>query len=142
MDQDEPYGDVVKQNREEEAADVPNDKRKYPTICDEINKRVIGNVIVQYCGNEGSKDDSNKATLRRLLQAVISYLENERPETWLNAEVIIYDDNFDDYSIRAGIGQNLFLATFDGLGNPQVVKTSKEKIESFRGHSKQSAVKE
>lgn len=100
--------------------------------CDEINKRSLGRAIIKFCGNEGAYNDDNKKALRRLVQAVISYVESENPDIWRDAEIKIYDDNFDIYSIRAGDGSHLFLATFDGSGNPQVVKTKRSKIEGVK----------
>lgn len=105
-------------------------QQQFVFYCDEINKRSIGRAIIKFCGNEGTVNDNNKAALRRLLQAVISHLEEEKIHTWKNADVKIYDDEFDVYSIRAGNGRVVFLASLDGMGNPKVVKTSRSKVES------------
>ncbi|XP_045178490.2 uncharacterized protein LOC123538449 [Mercenaria mercenaria] len=129
-----------KTDRQGESNAVEFEQQEITFKCDEINKRSIGRAIIKFCGNEGTQNDSNKATLRRLMQAVISHLEQEKPDIWKNAEVKIYDDNFDVYSIRSGNGHALFLATFDGLGNPQVVKTSRSRIESNRVQGKQCSL--
>lgn len=90
---------------------------------DEINKRSMGKAIIQFCGNEGSQDNNNKAKLRRLMQATISYMEKESPHVWKNAEVKMYDDSCDVYSILAGDGKTKFVALFDENGSPEVIKS-------------------
>lgn len=100
-----------------------NELKRFIFKVDEINKRSIGKAIIKFCGNEGTQNDKNKATLRRLMQATISYTEKENSDVWKNAEVKMYDDNCDVYSILAGDGKTKFIASFDGLGTPRVIKS-------------------
>ena len=41
---------------------------------------------------------------------------------WRNAEVKIYDDNYDVYRISAGHGQKVFMVSMDEKDEPKVVK--------------------
>lgn len=98
-------------------------KQEHEVECPEITKRTIGKAIVTFCGNEGTEDDANKAGLRRLLQAVISETENKTRQVLKDAEIVVYDDQFQKYAIRAGDGKAKFLATFDEKGIPRVIRT-------------------
>ncbi|WAR12610.1 hypothetical protein MAR_026790 [Mya arenaria] len=109
--------------QQQSEADAP---RVYYYQCDEINKRSIGKVQLKYCGNEGTIDNTNKATLRRTLQAVISHIPNEGQSVWRNAEVKMFDDNFDKYIIRSGDGRYRFEAMDNGMDDFRIVKLRSE----------------
>lgn len=100
----------------------------YKIECTEINKRSIGKAIIQFCGNEGMENDRNKEILRKLLQAIISHVEKERSDTWQNAEIRIYDENFEIYSIKAGLGKNMFMVSLDENDEPKVIKTKPSRV--------------
>jgi hypothetical protein len=102
--------------------------------CAEINKRSIGKAIIQYCGHEGTENDRNTQYLRRLLQAVISHIEKEHPDTWKNAEIRIYDENFQIYSIKAGHGKHMFMVSLDENDEPKVIKTKSSRVHSKTEH--------
>ncbi|XP_053389964.1 uncharacterized protein LOC128552913 isoform X2 [Mercenaria mercenaria] len=89
------------------------DGKQEPWQCNQINKRVLGQYIVYLCGNEGTKDDSNNAGLRRLLQKAISVTADEQTSTLQNAEFKFYDDACQRYIIRSGDGENKFTFTFN-----------------------------
>ncbi|XP_053401536.1 uncharacterized protein LOC128557668 [Mercenaria mercenaria] len=114
----------------EKAYENEDKQQEYKIQCDEINKRSIGKAIVKFCGNEGTVNDKNKEMLRRLLQATISHIEEEPLNTWKNAEVKIYDDNFDMYSIKAGKGQNMFMVSLDENDEPKVIRTKPSRVNS------------
>jgi len=60
--------------------------------------------------------------LRKLLQAVISHIPNEKDTTWKNAEVKFFDEECEEYVLLAGDGRNQF-AVFTGKeGDPKVMK--------------------
>ena len=78
--------------------------------------------------------------LRRLLQAAISHLEVEASDEWRNAEVKIYDDNFDVYSIKAGHGQRVFMVSMDENDEPKVVKTKQKRVNAEAARSNTSCL--
>ncbi|KAI8504196.1 hypothetical protein Bbelb_182640 [Branchiostoma belcheri] len=80
----------------------------------EINKVVLGKLIVKHVGNEGTEDTARQAVLRQMLQRVITELEREKPEVWRNAELVIYDMYGNDYTVRAGKAENKFVVHLDG----------------------------
>ncbi|XP_078671252.1 uncharacterized protein LOC144911244 [Branchiostoma floridae x Branchiostoma belcheri] len=80
----------------------------------EINKVVLGKLIVKHVGNEGTEDTARQAVLRQMLQRVITELEREKPEVWQNAELVIYDMYGNDYMVRAGKAENKFVVHLDG----------------------------
>ncbi|XP_078678297.1 uncharacterized protein LOC144914369 isoform X4 [Branchiostoma floridae x Branchiostoma belcheri] len=80
----------------------------------EINKVVLGKLIVKHVGNEGTEDTTRQAVLRQMLQRVITELEREKPEVWRNAELVIYDMYGNDYTVRAGKAENKFVVHLDG----------------------------
>ncbi|XP_060575379.1 uncharacterized protein LOC132732871 [Ruditapes philippinarum] len=109
-------------------------QQEYNIICEEINKRSIGKAIIKFCGNEGTENDRNTEVLRRLLQAIISHVEEEHSDTWKNAEIRIYDENFDIYSIKAGQGKKMFMVSLDENDEPKVIKTKPSKVSSKKEH--------
>lgn len=65
---------------------------------------------MKYCGNEGQADDSAlNVTLRQMLQATITKLDTESAKTWENAEIVIYDEQGNDFCIRSGDTENKFV---------------------------------
>lgn len=94
---------------------------------DAITKRSIGKLIVKYCGNEGQKDDETLAvTLRTLLQRTISKLDTESEETWKNAEIVIYDQEGNDFCIRSGKAENKFVVQLDGHDEVDITCTHRK----------------
>lgn len=75
-------------------------------------------------------NNKNDELLRRLLQAVISHVEEEHSDTWRNAEIRIYDENFQIYSIKAGQGKNMFMVSLDENDEPKVIKTKPSRVYS------------
>lgn len=122
---------------EKQTTDLDNEQQTFIIQCDEINKRSLGKAIVKFCGNEGTENDQNKAVLRRLLQAAISHVELEATHKWRNAEVKIYDDNFDVYSLRAGqYGHRVFMVSMDENDEPKVVKAKQKRVNAgARSHN-------
>jgi hypothetical protein len=106
-----------------QVCETENQSKKF--TCDVINKRSIGRIILKMCGNEGTEDDANQATIRRLLQEIINYTDEESESVWRNASLTLFDKNFAYYTITSGRGQNKFVVSYDGFGNPKVVKAAK-----------------
>lgn len=71
-----------------------------------INKRNLGKMIVQHIGHEGVEKKQN---LRRLLQACIDYLQNEKESFWENASFTIYDEDDNMYKIASGKRKHQFI---------------------------------
>ena len=93
-----------------------------------ITKRTIGKLIVKYCGNEGQADDpSLYVTLREMLQATITKLDTESPETWQNAEIVIYDQRGNDFCIRSGEAENKFVVQLDEKDEINIMCTDRKK---------------
>ena len=90
-----------------------------------INKRVIGRVMIKYCGHEGTSNDKRTASLRKLLQAVIDCLQNSPMHTnWRSAEVTVYDLDDNSFRIISGQGKHQFVVSDVGNGEPEIVNTS------------------
>ena len=90
-----------------------------------INKRVIGKVMIKYCGHEGTSNDKRTASLRKLLQAVIDCLQNSHKHTnWRNAEVTVYDLDDNSFKIISGQGKHQFVVSDGDNGEPEIVNTS------------------
>ncbi|CAH1264581.1 Hypp3029 [Branchiostoma lanceolatum] len=105
----------------------------------EINKVVLGKLIVKHVGNEGSNDDKREEVLRQMLQRVITELEREKPEVWRNAELVIYDMYGNDYTVRAGQAENKFVVHLDGQDEIRLTCTDRSSKGFFgwlRGGSK------
>jgi hypothetical protein len=97
-----------------------------------ITKRSIGKLIVKYCGNEGQADDPDLyVTLRQMLQATITKLDTESPETWENAEIVIYDQRGNDFCIRSGDAENKFVVQLDEKDEINIMCTDRKKQSIF-----------
>ncbi|XP_028414685.1 uncharacterized protein LOC114537792 [Dendronephthya gigantea] len=107
-----------------------------------ISKRTIGKLIVKHCGNEGQADDPTLVvTLRRILQATITKLDTESEETWRNAEIVIYDQEGNDFCIRSGDFENKFVVQLDEKDEINITCTDRKKksyLPCFPFSSKQS----
>eukprot|EP00058_Branchiostoma_floridae_P021271 XP_002606761.1 hypothetical protein BRAFLDRAFT_82403 [Branchiostoma floridae] len=90
----------------------------------EINKVVLGKLIVKHVGNEGTEDNERQAVLRQMLQRVITELEREKPEVWCNAELVIYDMYGNDYTVW----RNAELVIYDMYGNDYTVWRNAELV--------------
>ena len=90
-----------------------------------INKRVIGRVMIKYCGNEGTSNDKRATSLRKLLQRVIDCLQSTQKHTnWCNAEVTVYDLDDNSFRIISGQGKHLFVVSEGDNGEAEIVNTS------------------
>lgn len=107
--------------QKEHNKDNDDEEDNFNHPCDEINKRSIGKVMVKLCGNEGTKDTDEMATLRRLFQAVISHIPNERAFVWKDAEIAVFDDKCNIYKIKSGDGHTKFIVSMDNFGNPSII---------------------
>ncbi|XP_060572858.1 uncharacterized protein LOC132730828 [Ruditapes philippinarum] len=125
-----------KETRENHNVDDGSKFQDHKIECEEINGRSIGKAIIKYCGHEGTENDRNTRYLRRLLQAVISHIEKEHPDTWKNAEIRIYDYNFEIYSIKAGHGKHMFMVSLDENDEPKVIKTKPSIVNSKTEHQR------
>ncbi|XP_035677892.1 uncharacterized protein LOC118416766 isoform X2 [Branchiostoma floridae] len=98
----------------------------------EINKVVLGKLIVKHVGNEGTEDNERQAVLRQMLQRVITELEREKPEVWRNAELVIYDMYGNDYTVRAEKAENKFVVHLDGQDEIRLTCTDRSSKGFFR----------
>ncbi|XP_028414848.1 uncharacterized protein LOC114537930 [Dendronephthya gigantea] len=97
-----------------------------------ISKRTIGKLIVKHCGNEGQSDDPTLVvSLRRILQATITKLDTESEETWRNAEIVIYDQEGNDFCIRSGDFENKFVVQLDEKDEINITCTNRKKRSLF-----------
>ena len=97
-----------------------------------ITKRSIGKLIVKHCGNEGQADDPTLVvTLRQILQATITKLDTESEETWRNAEIVIYDQEGNDFCIRSGDAENKFVVQLDEKDEINITCTDRQKRSVF-----------
>lgn len=88
----------------------------------EFNKRELGRIILKQCGNEGSIDNEEKGSMRRLLQEAIDYLPKEKPGVWKNATVTIYDIKGNSLEITSGHGGNQFFINHNMKGETSIHK--------------------
>lgn len=79
--------------------------------------------MVKYCGNEGAEHDERTRSLRKLLQAVIDYIQNNPRINWHNAEVTVYDIDDNSFRIISGEGKHQYVVTDDGMGGAEVINT-------------------
>ena len=105
-----------------------------------INKRVIGKVMIKYCGHEGTSNDKRTASLRKLLQAVIDCLQNSHKHTnWRNAEVTVYDLDDNSFKIISGQGKHQFVVSDGDNGEPKIVNTSNKVTKTRQARVPQSS---
>ncbi|XP_078599656.1 uncharacterized protein LOC144874888 [Branchiostoma floridae x Branchiostoma japonicum] len=137
---DIPSGDAVTSTTATKpAADSPDDKTtdsaavgRYTDIqeegvtVNEINKRVLGKLIVEKVGNEGADVTARAAVLRTVLQRAITHLESQPAEVWKNAELLIIDKFGQVYPIRSGNAENKFVLYYDGTDNIKFTCTQRE----------------
>ncbi|CAH1249617.1 Hypp8648 [Branchiostoma lanceolatum] len=98
-------------------------------IVEEINKPKLGKLIIEYCGNEGSTDDEQAASMRTLLQRAITNLEPQQeqyPGVWRDAELKIFDLYGNGYVVKSGEGSVKFVAQITGNGDVQLSKIKDE----------------
>ncbi|KAI8487796.1 hypothetical protein Bbelb_345340 [Branchiostoma belcheri] len=98
---------------------------------EEINKRQLGKLIIKYCGHEGTTDNEQTASIRKLLQRAITNLEPQQeqyPGVWRDAELKFFDLYGKGYLVKSGEGSVKFVAQITGKGD---VELSKIKDESF-----------
>ncbi|XP_066300216.1 uncharacterized protein [Branchiostoma lanceolatum] len=96
---------------------VARDIQEQGVTVNEINKRVLGKLIVEKVGNEGADVTARAAVLRTALQRAITHLESQTPEVWQNAELLIIDKFGQVYPIRSGQAENKFVLYHDGTDN-------------------------
>lgn len=71
-----------------------------------INKKELGKMILDYCGNEANKKNEG---LRKLLQTCIDFLQTESEAFWENASITIYDQDDNMYKITSGTRRHQFI---------------------------------
>ena len=80
--------------------------------------------MVTYCGNEGAEHDERTASLRKLLQAVIDYIQVNPKVNWHNAEITVYDLDDNSFRIISGLGKHQYVVSDDGSGKADIMNTS------------------
>ncbi|XP_033727322.1 uncharacterized protein LOC117316696 [Pecten maximus] len=88
----------------------------------EFNKRELGRLILKQCGNEGTVDNEEKGSMRRLLQEAIDYLPKEKVGVWKNATVTIYDIKGNSLEITSGRGRHQFFINHNIKGETTIHK--------------------
>ncbi|XP_033112280.1 uncharacterized protein LOC117113139 [Anneissia japonica] len=73
---------------------------------DEINKRTLGRLIITLCGNEGVRQTTEQAGLRRLLQAFITKIEGEEMKQFNDVKLSLYGQDNLSFHIQAGKSLN------------------------------------
>lgn len=95
----------------------------------QIKATSIGNAIVKLTGIEGAKRDERQEKLRNILYHVITYV-NQHPgqRIWENAEVTVYDCDYNNVKISSGSKINKFIVNenFDGKINIKYVVDNEE----------------
>lgn len=74
----------------------------------------MGKIIIKHSGNEGHIKNERKTSIRRLLQGLIDFLSKENDNVWKNAEIDIYDNDYNAFRIISGNGDNKFIVQFKG----------------------------
>ncbi|XP_035660783.1 collagen alpha-1(XIX) chain-like [Branchiostoma floridae] len=96
---------------------------------EEINKIQLGKLIIKYCGHEGTTDNEQTASLRRLLQRAITNLEplqEQYPGVWRDAELKIFDLYGNGYVVKSGQGSVKFVVQITGKGDVELSKIKEE----------------
>lgn len=97
----------------------------------QIKGTSIGKAIVTLTGIEGAERDERQEKLRRILQSLITYI-NQHPSQhiWENAEVTLYDCEYNIVKICSGSEINKFIVNenFDGNITIKYVVNNKEKV--------------
>ncbi|XP_033110587.1 uncharacterized protein LOC117111706 [Anneissia japonica] len=73
---------------------------------DEINKRTLGRLIIALCGNEGTRQTTEQAGLRRLLQAFITKIEGEEMKQFNDVKLSLYGQDNLSFHVQAGKSHN------------------------------------
>ncbi|CAC5404702.1 unnamed protein product [Mytilus coruscus] len=97
-----------------------------------INKRTIAKAIIKFIGNEGVDVDKTKDQLRKLLQALIDYVQhNDQSDIWENATVNVYDNESNSFTFKSGNGTNEFLVNMTNT-EPKIIQLNISKYTSFK----------
>ncbi|CAG2257867.1 unnamed protein product [Mytilus edulis] len=96
-------------NEENNYDEIDRQFLKEVIIAEVITKRVIGKVMIKYCGNEGAEHDERTRSLRKLLQAVIDYIQNNPRINWKTPN---------------GEGKYQYVVTDDEMGGVELINTS------------------
>lgn len=82
----------------------------YAKQVQQIKGTSIGKAIVQLTGIEGAERDERQEKLRKILQSLITYI-NQHPgrRIWANAEVTVYDCELNVVKICSGSKSNKFI---------------------------------
>ncbi|XP_078700540.1 uncharacterized protein LOC144927154 [Branchiostoma floridae x Branchiostoma belcheri] len=97
---------------------------------EEINKIQLGKLIIKYCGHEGTTDDEQTASIRKLLQRAITNLEPQQkqyPGVWRDAELKIFDLYGNGYVVKSGEGSVKFVAQITEKGDARLSKINDDK---------------
>lgn len=90
----------------------------YVNQVQQIKGTSIGKAIVELTGIEGAERDERQEKLRRILQSLITYI-NQHPgrRIWENAEITVYDCEFNVVKISSGSEKNKFIVNEKSDGN-------------------------
>ncbi|XP_071179480.1 uncharacterized protein [Mytilus edulis] len=90
----------------------------YAKQVQQIKGTSIGMAIVQLTGIEGAERDERQEKLRKILQSLITYI-NQHPgrRIWENAEVTVYDCELNVVKISSGSESNKFIVNEKVDGN-------------------------
>lgn len=109
----------------------------------QIKGTSIGKAIVKLTGIEGAERDERQLKLRKILQSLITYI-NQHPNQriWENAEVTVYDCEYNIVKVCSGSEINKFIVNerFDGNITIKYVVNNKEREfpeEGFVGYVQQ-----
>lgn len=77
----------------------------------QIKGTSVGKAIVELTGIEGAERDERQERLRKILHFLITYI-NEHPNryTWKNAEVTVYDCEYNNVKFISGSAKYKFIA--------------------------------
>ncbi|KAK3103037.1 hypothetical protein FSP39_015949 [Pinctada imbricata] len=94
-----------------------------------INKRELGRLQLKFVGNEGVDTDGTKAMRRKLIQTCIDFLKEKAESVWKNAEMSIYDSEFNAIVLRSGTARYSFVCYADEFGEPKITDVSQRRCE-------------